>query len=967
MTSNEERLRGYVKRLLTQLESTEQRLRDIEARGREPIAIVGMGCRFPGGVTTPEELWDLVAGEVDATGPLPPDRGWNLAHLYDPDPDAPGKSYARSGGFLYDAAEFDAGFFGLSPREALATDPQQRLLLEVTWEAIERARIDPASLRGTRTGTYVGLMYDDYGGRWLEQAPQDLEPYLVNGSAGSIASGRIAYTLGLEGPAVTTDSACSSSLVALHQACQALRTAECDLALAGGVTVMSSPAVHIEFSRQRGLAPDGRCKSFSAAADGVAWGEGCGMLVLERLSDAWRNRHPVLALVRGSAVNQDGASNGLTAPSGPSQQAVIHAALASAGLGPSDVDAVEAHGTGTRLGDPIEAHALIASYGRTRLAGQPLLVGTVKSNIGHAQAAAGVAGVIKMVGAIRHGMLPKTLHVDRPSPHVDWSAGTVALLTEPVPWPETGRPRRAGVSSFGLSGTNAHAIIEQAAPAASVAPGDRPEDGDAVPWPLSAKTPDALRAQADRLHAYVSACPDTDPSDIGHALVTSRAALPCRAVVTGRTRRELLDGLAAIAGSGAAPNVVHGDPGPGGTTAFLFSGQGSQRPRMGAALYRRFPEFAAALDEVCGHLDRHLGVALRDIMFADPGTPAARLLDQTRYTQPALFAFHVAAGRLLESFALKPDYLLGHSIGELSAAHIAGILTLADAATLVAARARLMQAAPEGGVMIAVQASERVARDAIRDHDNVGIAAVNAPGSVVLSGQADAVLDIAERLRADGAKVKRLTVSHAFHSSQLAEAADQLGQVAAGLTYHPAAVPVISTLTGKPATRDDLASPGYWARQARHMVRFADGIASCHDTGTTEYLEIGPVPTLIQPTAETLDTLTRPAGGTPGAPDGHNAVVTPMLEPRHEEPAALLIALARHHVRGTTVDWMPALRGSSPVDLPTYPFQRSRYWLDPPRRVAASRPSADLPLYGVDWRARALPSGGGAAPAALGA
>jgi len=915
----------------------------------DPIAIVAISCRFPGGVASADDLWQLVAEGRDAVGRFPQDRGWDVTGLYDPEPGRPGRSYVREGGFLYDAAEFDPEFFGIMPREALAMDPQQRLLLQSAWETFERAGIDPQAMRGSETGVYVGVMYHDYASR-LPSVPEDLAGYLGNGSAGSIASGRVAYSLGLEGPAVTVDTACSSSLVALHMACQALRSGEVAMALAGGVTVMPTPEIFVDFSRQRGLAADGRCKAFAAAADGTGWAEGIGLLLVERLSDARRLGHPVLALVRGSAINQDGASNGLTSPNGPSQQRVIRRALAAAGLSAGEVDAVEGHGTGTRLGDPIEAQALLAAYGQDRPEDRPLWLGSVKSNLGHAQAAAGVSGIIKMVMALRHGLLPRTLHVDRPSPQVDWSAGNVRLLTDEVPWPAGDRPRRAGVSSFGLSGTNAHVILEEAPTAApAFVPAARPAPtapSAPVPLLLSARSETALREQAARLHEHLSQHPEIELADAGRSLAASRASLVRRAAVLATDREDALAALAELAGTSQAsqiqtplthtPNtdrIIHGHADPDGLTAYLFSGQGAQRPGMGRDLYAAHPAFADALDEACAHLDPLLGHPLRDLMFAEDGTAEARLLHETAYTQCALFAYETALYRLLQSWGLTPDLVLGHSVGELAASHAAGVLSLPDACALTAARGRLMQALPPGGAMVAVQASEAEVLPLLVDLPNVAIAAVNGPESTVVSGSETQVTTLAEHFQALGRRVTRLRVSHAFHSPLMEPMLAELRQVAEGVGYRPPSLRVVSTVTGRLASAGDLVSPEYWVRHARDAVRFADAVACLEELGAARFVELGPDAALTAMAGSVLS--------------GADRVLVSTA--RHGLPAVL----ARLHVSGAGPDWSGyfAERGATRVDLPTYPFEKRRFWLEtgaaPASAAELGQVGADHPLLGA--------------------
>ena len=875
--SQEDRLRDYLKRATADLTASRQRLHELETAAREPIAIVAISCRYPGGVSSPEDLWAMLINGADGISPAPDDRGWDTGD---------GSLPAIQGGFLPDAAMFDPDLFGISPREALAMEPQQRVLLEAAWEVFERAGIDPTSLRGSRTAMFIGAMPPSY----VLGRGDDVQGFQLTGNATSIMSGRLAYFFGTVGPAVTVDTACSSSLVALHLAAHALRQGECSLALAAGVTVMSSPSTFVEFARQGGLSADGRCRSFADSADGTGWSEG--------------------------------ASNGLTAPNGPSQQRVIEQALINARLSADQIDAVDAHGTGTVLGDPVEAQALLATYGRHRDQARPLLLGSIKSNIGHTQAAAWVAGVIKMVLAMRHGILPATLHVDAPSSHVDWTAGAIALATEPTPWPERGEPRRAGISSFGLSGTNAHAIIEQA-PAGPEPDGQpaitEPAITGSLPWLVSGRSRAALAAQAARLVSFLSEDSPERPVDLAYSLATGRAALEYRAVVIAADHEAAVGALTALAEGRPASGLVEGSPRGRPKPAFLFAGQGSQQPAMGRELAARFPVFARALDDVLDQLGTGSAPRLRDVLAATADSPDAALINQTGYAQPALFAIEVALFRLAESWGIRPDFLLGHSIGEISAAHVAGVLSLADAATMVLARARLMQALPAGGEMIAIEAAEAEVRPWVESRwveslpGRISIAAVNGPAAVVVAGPADGVAEAEAHFTGLGRKVRKLRASHAFHSPLMEPMLEQFQAVASGLSLQAPGIPIVSSVTGRLASVDQLTSAAYWTKQVRDTVRFADGISWLNDHGSGAFLELGPDGALAALTAACL---------------GRGDLAFAMLRRGGQEVRTCTAAAAGLHAHGVPVRWAGYFDGAGArrVDLPTYAFQRRRYW-----------------------------------------
>ncbi|WP_431784923.1 SDR family NAD(P)-dependent oxidoreductase, partial [Streptomyces chumphonensis] len=908
----------------------------------DPIAIVGMACRFPGGVGSPEDLWRLVRDGGDAVAGFPDDRGWDMEALYDADPDAHGKTYLRGAGLMDDVAGFDADFFGISPREALAMDPQQRIVLETSWEAVERAGIAPGSLRGTQTGVFVGALSSEYLAR-LKTVPDGVEGFLGTGNMSSVTSGRVAYQLGLEGPAVTVDTACSSSLVALHMAVQSLRQGECDLALAGGVTVICTPAGFVEMSRQRGLSTDGRCRAFSADADGFGPAEGVGVLVVERLSDAQRNGHQVLAVVRGSAVNQDGASNGLTAPNGPSQQRVIRQALANAGLSASDVDVVEAHGTGTTLGDPIEAQALLATYGLGREADRPLWLGSIKSNIGHAQAAAGVAGVIKMVMAMRAGELPRTLHVDEPTPHVDWTTGSLRLLDAPREWAASDRTRRAGISSFGISGTNAHVVVEEVAsdevaggPETVVGGGRGLSGSSVVPWVVSARSVGALAALAGRVAGAVSGA---DAVDVGWGLLSSRSVWEHRAVVWGSESGELTSGLGALASGEVAGNVVSGvASGGSGGAVWVFPGQGSQWWGMGRGLLASSPVFAERLAECEAALAPHVDWSLREVLTGeDEGW-----LDRVDVVQPVLWAVMVSLAAVWESFGVEPAAVIGHSQGEIAAAVVAGALSVGDGARVVALRSAAIreELAGRGGMLSLATGAEQAAAWVEPFGGRVSIAVLNGPSATVVAGEPGALEEIAASAEAAGVRARRVPVDYASHSVHVEDLQARLLEALGDVEPQVSRVPVISTVTGELLDTSTM-DAAYWYANLRESVRFTDAVTHALASGHRTFVEVSAHPVLtmgVQAIAEAADT---------------EAIVVGTLRREEDESARFIASAAELWTRGVDIDWTAVYAGRSTqrVDLPTYPFQRERYWLEEPAGASdvsgAGLAAAGHPLLGA--------------------
>lgn len=935
-----------VKALRAALKETErlrQQNRDLLAAANEPIAIVSLACRLPGGVETPEQVWQLLAESRDAISELPSNRGWPTAELYDPDPDRVGTYYARGGGFLTAPELFDAGFFGISPREAQAMDPQQRILLELAWEAIERAGIAPARLQGSDTGVFVGTCYDDY--QTLGPSAREAhDGYKALGCAPSIVSGRIAYVLGLEGPALSLDTACSTSLVATHIACQALRRRECSLALCGGVTVFATLDPFLAFSRLRALSPDGRCRAFSEQANGAGWSEGAGMLVLERLSDAQANGHPILATIVGSAINQDGRSQGLTAPNGPSQQRVIWSALASAKLGPDDVDVVEAHGTGTRLGDPIEVQALQATYGSGRSPGHPLLLGSIKSNIGHAQAAAGVIGLIKMVLALQHQRLPKTLHAEQLSSYIDWSAGDVEVLQAPVAWPRSDRPRRAAVSSFGISGTNAHVIIEE--PPSREQSILQPPSGP-VALLVSGKSDAALRAQAKQLHAFLAAHPSVPAPQVAHALATARTHLDHRACVVANDHDALLDGLSAIFDNRPAPHIASGIAKAEGRLTFVFPGQGAQWAEMARALLDESEVFRAKIEACAEALAPHTDWSLLSLLR---GELDAAMLERVDVVQPALWAMMVALAEQWRALGVVPDAVVGHSQGEIAAATVAGILSLQDGAKVVALRSRAITALSGRGAMAAVSLPVAELRRYIEPFgERLAIAVDNGPESTVVSGEPRAVESLIHELEQHGVFARKVRVDYASHCADVESIRDDILGVLAGIEPRRPEIAMVSTVTGKPLEAE-LLDGDYWYRNLRQTVRFAEAGEFLLDQGHRFFVEVSPHPLMPVALAGLIEA------------KGHTAAVVGTLRRNEGGLQRALLSLAELHCQGYDLDWAAYFGSYQPpyLPLPTYPFQRQRFWLDQPQITAAAHSThrhivGGHPLLGRQFRVSTLP------------
>jgi pimaricinolide synthase PimS1 len=925
---------------------------ELSAAGSE-IAIIGMSCRFPG-ASSPAAFWQLLRRGQDAITQVPADR-WDAETAFSGELPATDRTNIRRGGFLDHIDRFDAEFFSISPREAAAMDPQQRLALELTWEALEDSGIRPETVRGSQAGVFIGAISSDYAVLVAKGGPGSISQYTGTGSYQSMIANRLSYYFGFRGPSLLLDTAQSSSLVAVHMASESLRRGESVLAVAGGVNLNIVPESALSASRSGALSPDGRCHTFDARANGYARGEGGGMVVLKPLHRALTDGDRVYCVIRATAVNNDGGGDGLTVPSQAAQEQLLRLACERAGIDPRDIQYVELHGTGTKVGDPIEAAALGCVVGRPRPADSPLRVGSVKTNIGHLEGAAGVAGLIKTALCIEHGEIPPNLNFETPSQRIPLERLNLSVQQVLGPWPQPGRPLLAGVSSFGMGGTNCHVIVAEPPPSgeAGDAAEARASTGlpEPLPWLVSARSAEGLRAQAERLRGHVAECASLPAADVAYSLATTRASLEHRAVVVASDREEFLTGLAAMGRGEAAANVVKGVAEPAGRVGFLFAGQGSQRAGMSQALYADFPVFAAAFDEVCAGLDTHLARPIREVIFAEAGSADAALLDQTAFTQPALFAVETGVFRLLESWGVAADAMMGHSVGELAAAHAAGALSLPDACALVAARGRLMQRLPAGGSMVSVQAAEaEVAGELVGIADRVSIAAVNGPEQVVISGDEDAVAALAESWRKRGRKTRRLRVSHAFHSPRMEPMLPEFEQVVAGLSVAQPVTPLVSNVTGQMVS-DQMCVPEYWVWHARRPVRFMEGMHSLADLGVTTFVEVGP--------DGALSVMAR--GCLP--PDRGDPTFVPLLRADRPDVEALVTALGRMHVHGVGVDWHAFFAGSGArrMDLPTYAFQRKRYWVN--AAAVPSGPGSPNPPVGDGTEASALhePAGGAAA------
>nr|AAF62885.1 EpoF [Sorangium cellulosum] len=899
---------GKLEHALLLMDKLAKKNASLEQERTEPIAIIGIGCRFPGGADTPEAFWELLDSGRDAVQPL--DRRWALVGVH------PSEEVPRWAGLLTEAVDgFDAAFFGTSPREARSLDPQQRLLLEVTWEGLEDAGIAPQSLDGSRTGVFLGACSSDYSHTVAQQRREEQDAYDITGNTLSVAAGRLSYTLGLQGPCLTVDTACSSSLVAIHLACRSLRARESDLALAGGVNMLLSSKTMIMLGRIQALSPDGHCRTFDASANGFVRGEGCGMVVLKRLSDAQRHGDRIWALIRGSAMNQDGRSTGLMAPNVLAQEALLRQALQSARVDAGAIDYVETHGTGTSLGDPIEVDALRAVMGPARADGSRCVLGAVKTNLGHLEGAAGVAGLIKAALALHHESIPRNLHFHTLNPRIRIEGTALALATEPVPWPRAGRPRFAGVSAFGLSGTNVHVVLEEA-PATVLAPATPGRSAELLV--LSAKSTAALDAQAARLSAHIAAYPEQGLGDVAFSLVATRSPMEHRLAVAATSREALRSALEAAAQgqtpAGAARGRAASSP---GKLAFLFAGQGAQVPGMGRGLWEAWPAFRETFDRCVTLFDRELHQPLCEVMWAEPGSSRSSLLDQTAFTQPALFALEYALAALFRSWGVEPELIAGHSLGELVAACVAGVFSLEDAVRLVVARGRLMQALPAGGAMVSIAAPEADVAAAVAPHAaSVSIAAVNGPEQVVIAGAEKFVQQIAAAFAARGARTKPLHVSHAFHSPLMDPMLEAFRRVTESVTYRRPSMALVSNLSGKPCT-DEVCAPGYWVRHAREAVRFADGVKALHAAGAGIFVEVGPKPALL--------------GLLPACLPDARPVLLPASRAGRDEAASALEALGGFWVVGGSVTWSGVFpSGGRRVPLPTYPWQRERYWIEAP-------------------------------------